>query len=47
VLSEQFTDFVFGRGERQVANVQFLQDLISMCRLAGLTKQSGSPASSS
>jgi hypothetical protein len=44
VLAEQFTDFVFGRREGQVANVEFLQNLVSRCRCSGLTKRSGSAA---
>jgi len=44
VLTEQLFDFVFGRGEGQVAYVNLLQGLISKCRLADLTKQSELPA---
>jgi hypothetical protein len=47
VLTEQFFNVVFGRGKWQVAYVNLLQGLISKCRLADLTKRSGSPASSS
>jgi hypothetical protein len=44
VLTEQLFDFILGRGERQVADVKFLQDLISSCRCSGLTKHSESAA---
>ena len=35
ILAKQFGDFILGRAEGQVAHVQFLHSLFSMCRLSG------------